>query len=286
MTKICSKCKRLLDVECFDKNKTTKDGYNCWCKNCKRNYYYEQHKKTKAPEIKIPKEGYKFCQKCGLEKSLSEFYKDGQYGYCKNCSKIYYKENKDRLTDYFNVYNKSDAHKKAVRKYRVEHKEQELQSQRTRYQNNLDMRINRSISGGIWSCIKQNKANQHWEDIVDFTFEQLKEHLESQFTPEMNWNNYGKYGWHIDHIIPKRSLPYTSPDDLNFKICWHLNNLRPLWYLENLSRPKDGSDVNLVALKQQIIEDIKRKESKLNDSNAISEATEGSCDFSCCIIKK
>lgn len=131
------------------------------------------------------------------------------------------------------------------------------------------------------SCIKGNKANRHWEDLVDFTLEELKEHLESQFTPEMSWDNYGKYGWHIDHIIPKRSLSYASPDDLNFKICWHLSNLRPLWYLENLSRPKDGKDINLTVLKQQIIDDIERKENRLNDKNALSKATGSSCNFSC-----
>lgn len=281
MTKTCSKCKRVLDVECFDKNPRTTDGYNNWCKICKRNYYYEHYKKTKAPEIKIPKEGFKYCQKCNIEKPLTDFSKNGQYGYCRECSKLYYQENKEKLTIYFGKYNKSDAHRQAVQKYRKEHKEQELQLQRTKYQNNLDMRINRSISGGIWSCIKGNKANRHWEDLVDFTLEELKEHLESQFTPEMNWDNYGKYGWHIDHIIPKRSLFYTSPNDLNFKICWHLSNLRPLWYLENLSRPKDGKDINLTVLKQQIIDDIKRKESKLDDKNALSETTGSSCNFSC-----
>ena len=261
MTKICSKCKCELDIIYFDKNKCSKDGYNNWCKSCKQKYYFEYYKKIKDNKSKNNiKEGYKICSKCKLEKIISEFSNNGKYNYCKDCCKIYYKENKEKLIEYFNTYNKSDAHKLAVKKYRQEHKEQEALIQKIKYQNNVDMRINRSISGGIWSCIKGNKSNRHWEELVNFSFSQLKEHLESQFTPEMNWDNYGKFGWHIDHIIPKRSLPYNSYEDLNFKICWHIDNLRPLWYNENLSRPKDGKDVNLDKLKQQIIKSIKREE--------------------------
>lgn len=61
----------------------------------------------------------------------------------------------------------------------------------------------------------------------------------------MNWDNYGKNGWVIDHIIPQNVFkPITSTDSIEFKICWSLYNLRPLMNKDNLSRPKDeGSDI-------------------------------------------
>ena len=37
--KRCSKCKRLLPLEMFHKNKTSKDGLNLWCKECVKRYY-------------------------------------------------------------------------------------------------------------------------------------------------------------------------------------------------------------------------------------------------------
>lgn len=76
---------------------------------------------------------------------------------------------------------------------------------------------------------------------LDFTYGSFLVHLESQFTSEMNWENYGEY-WEIDHIIPK--LKYNSPEDKNFKIYWSLANLRPLTVAENRQRPKDGKDIS------------------------------------------
>ena len=63
---------------------------------------------------------------------------------------------------------------------------------------------------------------------------ELKIHLEKQFDSHMNWGNHGIY-WHIDHIIPQSVLPYISMDDENFKICWALDNLRPLEAKQNMS---------------------------------------------------
>lgn len=50
----------------------------------------------------------------------------------------------------------------------------------------------------------------------------------------MNWGNYGK--WHIDHIKPICSFKINSYEDQAFKECWALQNLRPLWALDNLKK--------------------------------------------------
>ena len=49
MTKQCGKCKEIKLLKFFNKNKTTKDGHNTWCKNCHNNYV-KQHRKDN-PEI-------------------------------------------------------------------------------------------------------------------------------------------------------------------------------------------------------------------------------------------
>ena len=33
----------------------------------------------------------------------------------------------------------------------------------------------------------------------------------------------------IDHIVPIKSFCFNSPDDKEFKKCWALSNLRPMW---------------------------------------------------------
>jgi hypothetical protein len=62
---------------------------------------------------------------------------------------------------------------------------------------------------------------------------ELKAHLESQFTEGMTWDEFFDGRIHIDHIIPRMNFNYTSPNDLQFKQCWALSNLRPIWPKEN-----------------------------------------------------
>ena len=61
------------------------------------------------------------------------------------------------------------------------------------------------------------------------TAQQLRDHLQGQFTKGMSWNNYGK--WHVDHILPCASFDLT--DERQMKICWNWQNLRPLWAADN-----------------------------------------------------
>ena len=50
----------------------------------------------------------------------------------------------------------------------------------------------------------------------------------------MNLENYGK--WHVDHIIPVSFFKFKNTDDVEFKMCWRLENLQPLWEKDNLEK--------------------------------------------------
>jgi hypothetical protein len=65
---------------------------------------------------------------------------------------------------------------------------------------------------------------------VDF----LRQHLEAQWKPGMTWENYGIYGWHIDHKRPCASFDLTNPTKR--AECFHFSNLQPLWAEDNLSK--------------------------------------------------
>ena len=104
-------------------------------------------------------------------------------------------------------------------------------------------RLSCNISKAINYALHGIKAGRHWELLVSYNLQNIKEHLESQFTPEMSWDNYGSY-WEIDHIIPQNLFNITDENCLDFKICWSLINLRPLSVTENRQRPKDGSDIS------------------------------------------
>ena len=95
-------------------------------------------------------------------------------------------------------------------------------------------RLNHNMSCTIQAVLKGAKNRRHWETLVGYTTKDLKQHLEKQFKPGMTWENYGQ--WHVDHIIPKSAFSFTNPENPEFKKCWALANLQPLWENENCSK--------------------------------------------------
>lgn len=79
-----------------------------------------------------------------------------------------------------------------------------------------------------------SKGGVHVFDILGYSVDDLKNRLESLFVDGMNWDNMGK--WHIDHILPDCMFGYKSVNDIDFKKCWSLDNLQPLWAEDNLSK--------------------------------------------------
>jgi hypothetical protein len=78
------------------------------------------------------------------------------------------------------------------------------------------------------------KDGRTWESLVGYSLRELLDHLERQFLRGMGWHNIDQ--WHVDHILPRAMFEYQAPDDEAFKACWALNNLRPLWSGENMSK--------------------------------------------------
>jgi hypothetical protein len=98
-------------------------------------------------------------------------------------------------------------------------------------------KLENNLSSDICKSLRGKKAGTSWQALVGFTCDDLKRHLEKQFHGGMSWDNYGKL-WEIDHIIPKIAFNFESPQDIDFKRCWSLSNLRPLEVSEN--RIKNG----------------------------------------------
>ena len=93
-------------------------------------------------------------------------------------------------------------------------------------------RLNQRITIQIWQALRQQKAGRKWEEFVNFTLADLRHRLESLFVPGMSWSNIGQ--WHIDHIRPRASFSFNGPNDPDFKECWKLDNLQPLWARDNM----------------------------------------------------
>lgn len=149
------------------------------------------------------------CIVCGKEKDITEFWKDkrcpdGVLRWCKDCTR-------------------TGAQSKITRK------EHNAFYHRRRRQNPM-IQLSFNTSTAISISLKTNKQG-HWEDLVGYSLQQLQRHLEKQFTQGMTWKNYGE--WHIDHKIPKSAFNFSKPEHIDFKRCWALSNLEPLWQTDN-----------------------------------------------------
>jgi hypothetical protein len=108
---------------------------------------------------------------------------------------------------------------------------------RNRRKRDPGYRLHCNISRVVALSLNGDKGGRRWESLLGYTREQLVVHLERQFTKGMTWDNMGgEHGWQLDHIIPRASFTFSTADDPEFKACWALTNLRPLWRVDNLTK--------------------------------------------------
>ncbi len=223
--KICKKCKKGKPLSAFYKHSKAADGHLNACKDCVRQYakarYYEP--KVKATVLAREKKRYeKLSPEERLYKSRERRRKHGTK--IKRDAKNYYWANRDYLL-------------KENKKWRDNNLEQQRIYARQKYhQTKHDpiKRINKRISCLIrhsLRCRGLSKKGVHWEKAVGYSREELKSHFESLFVGDMSWENIGE--WHIDHIIPQSFFVFDSMEDVEFKMCWRLENLQPLWAIDN-----------------------------------------------------
>lgn len=135
--------------------------------------------------------------------------------------KLNYEANKDKLIQYGKNYRQ--ANKDKLREY---YKTKRDNDNVYKLKGNIRCLVRNSI-------IKEFKKENKTTEILGCSYNEFKQHLESQFEDWMNWDNYGnpKDGiyelnktWDIDHIIPVTS---ASTIDEVIKLN-HYTNLKPL----------------------------------------------------------
>lgn len=205
----------------------------------------------------------KVCTKCKIEKSLNEFYKDRQKPsglcfVCKACLKLYNSMHKEKHSIYQKRYSQKHKEEKAIYyrkykeekksyslKYRTEHKEECKayrqknkekinRRMRQRCKKDIKFKLNKNISRGIRRSLKDGKERNSWKDLVPYTVDQLRKHLEKRFTKDMTWDRFLRGEIHIDHKIPISVFNFTNPRHEDFKKCWALKNLQPMWAKKNM----------------------------------------------------
>lgn len=90
------------------------------------------------------------------------------------------------------------------------------------------------VSELIRTALKRNGRSPKVEDLLGYTITDLKSHLENLFTPGMSWDKYKMGMIHIDHVRPQHLFDLADNED--WKRCWSLSNLQPLWAKDNLKK--------------------------------------------------
>ena len=272
MLKACSKCKESKSLDCFANCCKSSDGKQWNCKDCKK-LYKEKHKEHIAKQQKeyreINTEQISEKRKIYIEKNIERIREKNKLYSLNNKDTINQKEKERRINNperFKEITAKSKLkHRDKIlaknKEYRINNKEKTKEySQRpeviarrksnrlkNKYKINANKRNKEKLKRAtepsyklitnqrtrITGILKKHKTNKTLE-LLGCSAEFLRKYLENKFQEGMSWENYGKYGWHVDHIIPCSSFDLTNIEQQ--QSCFHYTNLQPLWAIDNLKK--------------------------------------------------
>lgn len=197
---------------------------------------------------------YNLNHKKEVRKIKKQYYQNNKEEIIRK-SKTYQENNIERYNSYQKQYRQdhSEESKEYNKKYQMDHKEEiynnflrwkENNKEKTkeymnkyvknRYEMEIQFKITNVLRSRIRMAIKNNAKSSNTINLLGCSIEELKLHIEKQFQPRMSWGNYGRNGWHIDHILPYDSFDLKNSEEQ--EICFHHTNLQPLWSKENRSK--------------------------------------------------
>lgn len=251
--KRCRACDAMKELSDFYPKRQNRDGLMNICIECSNkesHRYYDANSET----VKAYNRAYNEANHDRIRAQQREHY-EANRDTIKAKRRAEYEANRDAINAKAREYRAAnrDAFNAKRREYRAANRDAILAQRRKWREANLDairaqerarresdpkLQLTENVRRRIRDAFKtrggSDKARRRWEKLVGYTIEQLMGHLARQFRPRMSWANYGK--WHIDHIIPISAFSFTSVDDPEFRACWALSNLRPIWAKENQSK--------------------------------------------------
>lgn len=158
-------------------------------------------------------------------------------------NKKWRKENKERMKKIWKKYSEKSKEKRAeyskteefkITQGRYRKTEKFLENNKKWKKERLkipQIKIEKLLRTRLWKALRGNKKAGSVIRDLGCTLDELKIHLENQFTEGMTWDNHSLNGWHIDHIYPLSKVDLTNREQF-LKAC-HYTNLQPLWATDN-----------------------------------------------------
>jgi hypothetical protein len=238
--KVCSKCGELKEFTEFNKDKTKKDGLKGYCRAC-------ASAENRRRRLEDPEKEKERCRRWRLNNKEKLRQSKHEY-YCRNCDRIrtkisrYQAEHPEKVRIWARSSSRAWYHRnrdKACAQskvWRLKNKDK-VRAMYNQWISDPSRAAKYRLIKNIRSAIRlslMNGCKFKFEEVVGFSIQQLKEHLESQFCQGMSWENMGQ--WHIDHIKPVVLFDIDSMDSPDMKVCWNLSNLQPLWGIDNIRK--------------------------------------------------
>lgn len=227
----CGKCKTFKTLESFGYSKSTWDNLRPTCKTCLHQQNIGDDKE------RITEYNKQYWQKT----------KDVQA----EKSKLWRMENKDKIKEDMKKWleQNKEYKKQKDKEYRELNKEKYRESQRKWVRDNyarmkeenghefIQHKLKANIGRRIREILGQNKS-ERCHEYVGCSLDELRAHLETTFTEDMTWENYGR--WHIDHKIP--CAAFDMDDPIEQKACFYYKNLQALWARDNIIKKHSYSE--------------------------------------------
>ena len=103
-----------------------------------------------------------------------------------------------------------------------------------KYQTDINFRLLNICRSRTLKALKGFDKSASTIKLLGCTSDELRQHIESLFKSGMTWENQGKGGWDIDHIIACATFNLVDPEQQ--RICFNWSNLQPLEHIENIKK--------------------------------------------------
>lgn len=144
----------------------------------------------------------------------------------------YDRENRDKRLAYDAAHKARNAATNAAweraNRLRRKAKHQERQS------SDINYRLRRALRARLKTAMKRGYKTTSAVTALGCSLAEFRAHLEARFLPGMSWDNYGRGGWHIDHVRELALFDLTDPEQA--RAACHYTNLQPLWQSVNISK--------------------------------------------------
>jgi hypothetical protein len=247
--KKCNKCLEEKDLDFFPK----KGGRCKLCISELQKIYYQNNRESIISRVKEYTENnlekikeYKNeYNKSNPNLDYHKEYRENNKELVSQRKKEHYQNNKEKVKAKVKQYNSEN--REYVNQRKRENREKKKDEYNRKWceyvKNRKDADPLYRLTCNIRTLITQSFKGQFTKkakktiEILGCDFETFKEHIESQFTDDMNWDNYASY-WQLDHKTP---ISWSESEEDVYKLN-HYTNFQPLFWKDNISKGNRWED--------------------------------------------